>query len=64
MVLFFFVVGLEIKRGVVVGHRSSLRLAIVPASASLGGTIVTGPIRAGVILGLVAGKPLGVILFS
>jgi Na+:H+ antiporter, NhaA family len=44
MVLFFFVVGLEIKREVVVGHLSSLRLAILPASAALGGILLPAAI--------------------
>ena len=47
MVLFFFVVGLEIKREVVVGHLSSMRLAILPASAALGGMLVPAAIYAG-----------------
>ncbi|HWM80165.1 MAG TPA: Na+/H+ antiporter NhaA, partial [Methylomirabilota bacterium] len=46
MVLFFFVVGLEIKREVVVGHLSSLRLAILPASAALGGVLLPAAIYA------------------
>ena len=40
MALFFFVVGLEIKREVVVGHLSSIRLASLPAAAALGGMLV------------------------
>jgi NhaA family Na+:H+ antiporter len=47
MVLFFFVVGLEIKREVVVGHLSAARLAILPASAALGGMLVPAAIYAG-----------------
>ncbi len=39
MVIFFFVVGLEIKREFVVGQLSSLRQAILPVSAALGGMI-------------------------
>lgn len=46
MVLFFFVVGLEIKREVVVGHLSSLRLASLPASAALGGMLLPAAIYA------------------
>jgi NhaA family Na+:H+ antiporter len=40
MVLFFFVVGLEIKREILVGHISSFRLASVPVAAALGGMVV------------------------
>lgn len=40
MVLFFFVVGLEIKRAVLVGELSSLRKATLPVVAALGGMIV------------------------
>jgi Na+:H+ antiporter, NhaA family len=40
MALFFFVVGLEIKREVVVGHLSTVRLASLPAAAALGGMLV------------------------
>jgi NhaA family Na+:H+ antiporter len=37
LVLFFFVVGLEIKRELTVGHLSSRRLAALPVAAALGG---------------------------
>ena len=40
MALFFFVVGLEIKREVAVGQLSSLRKAVLPVTAALGGMIV------------------------
>jgi len=40
MVIFFFVVGLEIKREVVVGQLSSLERAILPVSAAVGGMLV------------------------
>ena len=40
MVVFFFVVGLEIKREMVVGRLSSLDRAILPVAAALGGMIV------------------------
>ncbi len=40
MVLFFFVVGLEIKRELLVGHISSVRLATVPVVAAVGGMLV------------------------
>jgi len=40
MVVFFFVVGLEIKRELVVGHLSSAKRAILPVMAALGGMVV------------------------
>jgi len=40
MVIFFFVVGLEIKREVVVGELSNLRKAALPVSAAIGGMVV------------------------
>ncbi len=40
MVLFFFVVGLEIKREILVGHLSSPRQAILPVTAAIGGMII------------------------
>jgi NhaA family Na+:H+ antiporter len=39
MVVFFFVVGLEIKRELVAGHLSSLRKAALPVAAAAGGMI-------------------------
>src|SRR5262249_5541057 len=40
MAIFFFVVGLEIKRELVVGQLSSVRKATLPAMAALGGMVV------------------------
>ena len=40
MVVFFFVVGLEIKREVVVGQLSSPRQAVLPITAALGGAVL------------------------
>ena len=40
MVVFFFVVGLEIKRELVVGQLSSMRKAFGPVAAALGGMVV------------------------
>jgi NhaA family Na+:H+ antiporter len=40
MVIFFFVVGLEIKRELVVGHLSSFDKAILPVAAAVGGMVV------------------------
>src|SRR5215510_9694347 len=36
MVVFFFVVGLEIKRELIAGHLSSARQAVLPVAAALG----------------------------
>ena len=40
MALFFFVVGLEIKREMVTGYLSSIRAATLPAIAAIGGMVV------------------------
>ena len=40
MVIFFFVVGLEVKREIVVGQLSSMKKAILPISAAVGGMVV------------------------
>ena len=47
MVLFFFVIGLELKRELVEGHLSSLRRASLPAFAAAGGMIGPALIYAG-----------------
>ncbi|MCP4289248.1 MAG: Na+/H+ antiporter NhaA [Gammaproteobacteria bacterium] len=44
MAIFFFVVGLEIKREVVVGELSSIRSAALPVSAAIGGAVVPASI--------------------
>jgi NhaA family Na+:H+ antiporter len=46
MVLFFFVVGLEIKRELVLGELASFRKAALPAALALGGMIVPAAIYA------------------
>ena len=46
MVIFFFVVGLEIKRELIVGELSSFKQAILPASAAIGGAIVPATLYA------------------
>lgn len=40
MALFFFVVGLELKREIVVGELSNLRNAMMPIAAAIGGMVV------------------------
>ena len=44
MVLFFFVVGLEIKREMVTGHLKKLRDALLPLIAAVGGMVVPAAI--------------------
>lgn len=46
MAIFFFVVGLEIKREIVVGELSSLDRAILPVCAAIGGAVVPAGIYA------------------
>ncbi len=46
MVIFFFVVGLEIKRELLIGQLSSFKQAILPASAALGGMVVPAALYA------------------
>jgi Na+:H+ antiporter, NhaA family len=53
MTLFFFVVGLEIKREVVMGELRGLRVAALPIAAALGGMLVP----AALYLALQAGAP-------
>lgn len=40
MVIFFFVVGLEIKREMVVGELSTVRRAVLPVTAAVGGAVI------------------------
>jgi NhaA family Na+:H+ antiporter len=40
MALFFFVIGLEVKREILIGELSSLRQAILPIGAAVGGMVV------------------------
>jgi len=51
MVLFFFVVGLEIKRQAVIGELSDLRRVVVPIAAAFGGMIVPALIFTAVVAG-------------
>lgn len=60
MVLFFFVVGLEIKRELLVGHLSSWRVAKVPVAAAIGGMIVPAAIYFGLNAGTEASRGWGV----
>ena len=53
MVLFFFVVGLEVKRELVLGELQELRTAVLPIAAAIGGMLAP----AAVYTGLLWGKP-------
>jgi len=53
MAVFFFVVGMEIKREVLVGELSELRKAMLPVAAAIGGVLVP----AGLYLAVNAGTP-------
>lgn len=48
MAAFFFLVGLEIKREVLIGELSSLKKAAVPLFAAIGGMVVPGAIYAAI----------------
>ena len=49
MAIFFFVIGLEIKREILVGELSSLRQAAVPIVAAVGGGVVPALVYVGII---------------
>ena len=51
MALFFFVVGLEMKREVLAGELASLRLAALPIAVALGGMLVPAAIYAAINAG-------------
>ena len=51
MAVFFFLVGLEIKREMLNGELASLRQALLPAGAALGGMLMPALIYAGINLG-------------
>ena len=53
MAIFFFVIGLEVKRELVLGELRDLRQAALPVAAALGGMVVP----AGVYLALQLGQP-------
>ncbi len=55
MTVFFFVVGLEIKRELATGELSDRRAATLPAAAAIGGMILPAAIFAGLNLGTAGG---------
>jgi NhaA family Na+:H+ antiporter len=62
MSIFFFLVGLEIKREVLIGELSSLRQAAFPFLAALGGTMVPALVYVLVTLGSNAQKGWGIAM--
>ncbi len=60
MAIFFLVVGLEIKREVLVGELASLRRATLPIAAAVGGAVVPAVIFLAVSGGGTAGRGWGV----
>ena len=51
MALFFFIVGLELKREILVGELANPKAAILPISAAIGGMIMPALIYAGINMG-------------
>lgn len=60
MAIFFFVVGLEIKREVLVGELASPRRAALPAIAALGGVVVPAAIYVAINAGQVGSEGWGI----
>jgi Na+:H+ antiporter, NhaA family len=59
MAIFFFVVGLEIKRELVVGELNSLKKAALPAMAALGGMLVPALIYVAIVANAESGAVHG-----
>ncbi len=53
MAIFFFIIGLEIKREILVGELSNIKVAILPILAAIGGMIFPALIYFGINLGTV-----------
>ncbi|MEX0626659.1 MAG: Na+/H+ antiporter NhaA [Chloroflexota bacterium] len=51
MAIFFFVVGLEIKRELLIGELTSLRRALVPVAGAVGGAVLPAAIFVAITLG-------------
>jgi NhaA family Na+:H+ antiporter len=60
MSIFFFLVGLEIKRELLVGELASVRKALLPAAAAMGGMVVPALIYAAITYGTDASSGWGI----
>ncbi len=60
MALFFFLIGLEIKRNILVGELSSIKVALLPILAALGGMIAPALIYIAINHGLETQKGWGI----
>lgn len=60
MVIFFFLVGLEIKREVIVGELARLRAAVLPIVAAIGGVLVPAVIFVAFNAGYAGGNGWGI----
>src|SRR5688572_29334903 len=60
MAVFFLVIGLEIKREVLVGELSSTRNAVLPVAAALGGAVVPALIYLAINAGTAASAGWGI----
>ncbi|NPA59792.1 MAG: Na+/H+ antiporter NhaA [Epsilonproteobacteria bacterium] len=60
MAIFFFIIGLEIKREVLVGELSNIKVAILPILAAIGGMIFPALIYLGVNSGTVGASGWGI----
>jgi len=60
MAIFFFMIGLEIKRNILVGELSNIKVAILPILAALGGMIIPALIYIGINNGLASQNGWGI----
>jgi NhaA family Na+:H+ antiporter len=60
MAIFFFMIGLEIKREILVGELSNIKVAILPILAAIGGMIVPALIFTGINSGTIGANGWGI----
>ena len=60
MAIFFFMIGLEIKREILVGELSNIKVAILPILAAIGGMIVPALIFMGINSGTIGANGWGI----
>ena len=60
MAIFFFMIGLEIKREILVGELSNIKVAILPILAAIGGMIVPALIFMGINSGTIGASGWGI----